>query len=483
MIPPPMIPITLAFGLEENTLNQFNHLPFENPNLTDLVAHLHDYLMKAGYQHIQVPAISEASTFLQKAGDQISSSLFLFERFGKELALRPEFTALAVKRYVENFSQHPVHTVVRWQMYGSVFLDHSFSFQNYQHMSLGAELIGMGGILADAEILACAVESLKPYINQPIVMSVGHVGLMEAILSHYGIDGYLRAYILNHLTQLVDSDSTFVLSEQFNKQMNMTTGHIERDDMLQMLDLVLDASEYGATMGGRSRMDIATRLAKQLEWKDQLSMLTDLQVTLREVHRIDGVGLTVLHHLMTLLKNKGIEVDSLMDVWENTLKTAESLGVSLADVHITPLLNRNWNYYTGMVFDISINDQTVASGGRYDDLCKLLGSPVDIPAVGFAFFIDSLTRVIEREQYAPSTQIALLVDTNSLLDWVKILRDMGWTVCIYPKSIDLSSISSALVLELSEDGSIHYDNQSYSLNTASELVTAIETASRYRGEL
>lgn len=462
-------------------MNQLNHLPFENPNLTELVAHLHEYLTKFGYQHIQVPAISEASTFLQKAGDQISSSLFLFERFGKELSLRPEFTALAVRRYIEDSFRSNTRTVARWQMYGSVFWDDSFSFQNYQHMSLGAELIGMGGVLADAEILACSVDSLKPYINLPIVISVGHVGLMQAIFSHYGIDGYLRTYLLSHLNQLVDIDSTFVLSEQLQRDFIIRGGHMDKENMHYMLDLVLDASEYSATMGGRSRADIATRLTRKSEWKDQLAMLADVQATLREIHHIQGIGLAVLHELKTLLKDKGIEATELLKDWEATLQATELLGVSLENIRITPLLNRNWNYYTGIVFNVDINGQTVASGGRYDDLCKLLGCPIDIPAVGFAFFMDTLTHAIGHSQHDPKPQLALVLD-NEQLAWGKTLRDLGWIVSIYPKTVDPSTLGSSLILEVASDGSIAYGNRPYFLSDASNLVDAIDSAYRLTGE-
>jgi len=455
-------------------LSQFNHLPFENPNLTDLVTHLHDYLTRFGYQHIQVPAIGEASTFLQKAGDQISSNLFLFERFGKELALRPEFTALAVKRYIQGLSEGGVLPVVRWQMYGSVFLDRSFNFQNYQHMSLGAELIGMSGILADAEILVCAVDSLKSYTNLPIVVSVGHVQLIDRIMSHYGINGYLRTHLLNHLAT-VSQDAPLELSfEQSIIDAGIKSISVEKHSMKQMLDVVLDASEYGTTMGGRSRSDIATRLSRQSEWQEQLNRIVAVQSTLQEINQLDGSDLTVLHDLRSLLQHKGIEADDLLEEWEITLKTAQALGLSLDVVRIIPLLTHNWNYYTGMVFNVKVDGRMVASGGRYDDLCKLLGAPVDIPAVGFAFFMDELTHTIGQQRNSSMIQVALLVQADSMLTWVKILRDRGWVVSVYPKLTDHSRIDSPLILDISEQGSIDYGGQIYSVDRVAELTIAVE---------
>ena len=49
--------------------------------------------------------------------------------------------------------------------------------------------------------------------------------------------------------------------------------------------------------------------------------------------------------------------------------------------------SRGLTYYTGLIFDISLNhlDHTVVGGGgRYDGLVKMLGGSEDVPAVGFA---------------------------------------------------------------------------------------------------
>ena len=73
-----------------------------------------------GYERIETPIIQPAELFLTKAGDQIINRLFTFERMGRQLALRPEFTALAAHTYVTRYPEAP-HPVVRWQFSGSIF--------------------------------------------------------------------------------------------------------------------------------------------------------------------------------------------------------------------------------------------------------------------------------------------------------------------------------------------------------------------------
>jgi len=50
------------------------------------------------------------------------------------------------------------------------------------------------------------------------------------------------------------------------------------------------------------------------------------------------------------------------------------------------------DYYTGFVFEVygKQKNYPLVGGGRYDRLLTLLGSPQEIPAVGFAIWVDRL---------------------------------------------------------------------------------------------
>ena len=53
---------------------------------------------------------------------------------------------------------------------------------------------------------------------------------------------------------------------------------------------------------------------------------------------------------------------------------------------------RRLDYYTGLVFEIYGNGQEkpLVGGGRYDHLMTLLGAKEEIPAVGFAIWVDRI---------------------------------------------------------------------------------------------
>lgn len=74
----------------------------------------------------------------------------------------------------------------------------------------------------------------------------------------------------------------------------------------------------------------------------------------------------------------------------NILNLAEQLGVDERALVFSPTTARGLDYYTGMIFEVTIpgfGSGSVGGGGRYDTLIEQL-SGVSIPAVGMAFGFD-----------------------------------------------------------------------------------------------
>lgn len=79
------------------------------------------------------------------------------------------------------------------------------------------------------------------------------------------------------------------------------------------------------------------------------------------------------------------------------MSLAYGSGVPQSDLIFSPSLARGLDYYTGMIFEVSVPEYdggSLGGGGRYDHLIKDLGG-IDIPAVGIAFGFD---RMVEAAQ-------------------------------------------------------------------------------------
>ena len=90
---------------------------------------------------------------------------------------------------------------------------------------------------------------------------------------------------------------------------------------------------------------------------------------------------------------------------KNTLPT-KSLSKSGYKIIFSANFGRNIEYYTGMVFEISVLNQEIARGGRYDDLLKSLGSKKNVSAVGAAINLNNLLRVTQWKIYLPLVYLA-----------------------------------------------------------------------------
>jgi len=111
------------------------------------------------------------------------------------------------------------------------------------------------------------------------------------------------------------------------------------------------------------------------------------------------------------LVDKGIEskekarnaIDSLVNTkisstLQKIIDFSVMLGVPKEVIEFKPVLARGLDYYTGMIFEVSLPGYNVGScggGGRYDKLIGQL-SGNEIPAVGIAFGFD---RMVEAAEY------------------------------------------------------------------------------------
>ena len=89
--------------------------------------------------------------------------------------------------------------------------------------------------------------------------------------------------------------------------------------------------------------------------------------------------------------------DEEKQLFAETVDTLDQLKI---DYKINTNLVRGMDYYTGTVFEYTVDSlgaqNAVIGGGRYDNLIKELGGK-DLPAIGFALGIDRLSEIISLE--------------------------------------------------------------------------------------
>ena len=102
-----------------------------------------------------------------------------------------------------------------------------------------------------------------------------------------------------------------------------------------------------------------------------------------------------------------------------------------------------FEYYTGIIFQLYSGKEKIGGGGRYDDLIPAMGGG-DIPASGFALYIDRIIDLLESGTMPKSTGQSVLIrpkgdgEIREAFRAAGRLRDAGCTA-----ELDLGRVESA----------------------------------------
>lgn len=192
------------------TMNQLLHTPEGMRDIYNgacekklyLEDKLHGILRAYGCRPIQTPSIEFFDIFGKEIGTTKSRDLYkFFDREGNTLVLRPDITPSiarsAAKYYMEE--ELPVRLCYK----GNTFIN-SGSLQGRlkECTQLGAELIGVHTMDADAEILSMIVECFLAAGLKDFQISVGHVDILQGMMDAAGFDEdeeeYVRDLIMNN---------------------------------------------------------------------------------------------------------------------------------------------------------------------------------------------------------------------------------------------------------------------------------------------
>lgn len=137
--------------------SMFDLLPPESERVQALLNTAVDIFRRYGFGQIATPIVEYTPLFSRSIGDAtdiVEKEMYTFDdRDGRSLALRPEGTAGAVRSYVEH-AVSKREPVTRWFYSGPMFRHERAQRGRYrQFRQIGAEIFGVQGPAADAELL------------------------------------------------------------------------------------------------------------------------------------------------------------------------------------------------------------------------------------------------------------------------------------------------------------------------------------------
>ena len=359
-------------------------LAFENLLETKALSH--------GFKRVQTPIFESLDLFTAKSGPGVVKQLYAFQdKSDRALTLRPELTAPVMRMISEEMRSSP--KPLRLSYFGQCFRYEESKKGRYREFyQYGAELIGAHGPLAEAEVVALAIDMLDACGLQDYEVRIGHVGVLRDILTGLGLsqEGEPEAPVASAM-RLLDKGDWDGLSELFTTQ-------------------GIDST--------------ATQSLKNLS-------------------ELDG-GIETLDSARKILSEMGTSLGSL-DELSSLLTALDSLAPTPPSLKVNLCVARGLDYYTGMVFEVNVaelgGEGQVLGGGSYK-LLHLFGLEDLDPSCGFGLGFDRVllaleaqaeragrSEVVPGETPPPSTlMLPFRVDSNAVLGIVKELRDVGHNI-------------------------------------------------------
>ncbi|MDP2950411.1 MAG: ATP phosphoribosyltransferase regulatory subunit, partial [Chloroflexota bacterium] len=195
----------------------------------------------------------------------------------------------------------------------------------------GVELMGDTQPSGDVELILLGCQVLEQLGLVPVEVRLSHPGIVRSVLVQAGL---------------------------------------ESADQLRVYDRILDGD-----------------LAALSEVEERLPSLT---TSLRLLFQGEGGGSAYLSNLRNAFLKAVPDMAGPLD--ELTV-VVEALTALACRCRVATTLVRNFEYYTGPVFQFVANGEAVGSGGRYDGLIALVGGP-PVPASGFALDAARLARLL-----------------------------------------------------------------------------------------
>lgn len=313
-------------------------LPRETRRMRAVEGTLRRVFESYGYEEVQTPTLEPLSLFEQKSGEEIEKHMYTFvDKGGRRVALRPELTPSVARLYTSKSGE--LKLPVKWYYFSNAFRYEEPQRMRYREFwHAGVELIGASSVESDLEVLALTIDSMRGLGFSHFRLRLGDVRIMKGFLASKGCGPELQGKVL-----LVIDKRGKVPRQKFEE---MLFSALEEDEGL--FDEVKDMIFAG---GDPSTI---------------LPYLEGIKPAEQAVER--------LSKLLGTMKDMG------MDRW----------------MEFSPSLVRGILYYTGMVFEVYLEDEpfSLGGGGRYDELVSLYGGP-SVPCVGLSFGVDRLREVMD----------------------------------------------------------------------------------------
>ena len=247
--------------------------------------------------------------------------------------------------------------------------------ENRERWQCGAEFFGGAKPAADVEMILLAGEVIRKLGISDVGLQLSHAGLVKALLKEFKLNPAEEA---------------------------------------KMTSRILEGDWQALTRARCTDPEIERLIAALLGLKGKSSsFLYNVRASFSKVPQDFRSSLEDFINITTLLDNLGC-----------------SYEIDIAAIH-------GFEYYTGICFQFLAAGEKLGGGGRYDNLVPLMNGE-DVPACGFALYVDPIMKLLPLEREKKGDSVILVKGEELNPETVKVcfalaesLRDAG-----YPAELD-----------------------------------------------
>ena len=307
-----------------------NIAPGRSVKMNKITRSIKETVLSYGYMEIFLPVYEYYDVLKETAYNfkDENTIRFIDRNTGKSLVLRPDFTPQAARYFANYMADFPVPARVCYN--GRVFRNVNLNKGiKSEQLQVGAELYGNDRLDADSELIMLAKRAFGDLDIKGCKYVFGHSGFTRRALE---LAGDKR----EEYRALLDAKNVAGISK-------LVTGDSDVDKFLLFLPKAFGGLE-----------------------------------TIEEIIKASAFDSELAEH-----------IGYIKELFENLI----ALGIDKDDLIFDASESRGIDYYTGITFDVLHAEvgETLAGGGRYENLTKNFGR--DVPACGVVFNIEEIYRV------------------------------------------------------------------------------------------
>jgi ATP phosphoribosyltransferase regulatory subunit len=302
-----------------------------------------------GYQEIDTPTLEYFDSLVPGIGPELRNQVFkLLNTEGEIMTLRPDMTT-PIARLAATRLASSGESIYKFYYLNNVFRRISNQTEDQQEFhQAGIELLGLNNRLADAEVIAVAIQALQSVGLENFYLDIGSASFFNSVLEQLPLlpeqKRTLRATIMN---------KDFVQLEWLLSRSNLS----EKEQ-----EIILHFPH----------------------WRGDESIIQQTKNIFGQSNPSASQALEEIKEVYDYLKIFGLDEFILVD-----------LGII-----------RNFDYYSGIVFEgyTQYSGSAICGGGRYDFLCRKFGR--DLPSTGGAIDLEKLLQILAFKQKTEQKALA-----------------------------------------------------------------------------